>query len=51
MFPEILRNMENNNDSQTCECPSQCNGQTYEIRISSADIITSLDFANIDPFQ
>lgn len=47
----MLRNTKNTNDSQKCECPSQCEGQTYEIRISSTDLIPKISEIVTDPFQ
>lgn len=47
-FTDLLRNNNVQNGSQ-CECPAQCNSQTFTLRISNTDLAPGMD-SIIDPF-
>lgn len=45
IFPDVLHNKAN----LTCDCPTQCNNEVYEVRVSSITIRTDLT-TMYDPF-
>ena len=50
---EILKNIKapTNESQENCHCPAQCDSTTYQIRMSSTDIIPQMaNEINIDPF-